>query len=78
VTAYCLWAFTVDRNGLAVHHVQLWIQLSVVPVVLAVLYVLLQLNAGRGGAPEDLVLSNRVVQALGVAWAVLVFIGVYA
>jgi decaprenyl-phosphate phosphoribosyltransferase len=78
VTAYCLWAFTVDRNGFGVHHVQLWIQLSVVPVVLAVLYVLLQLNAGRGGTPEDLVLSNRVVQALGVAWAVLVFIGVYA
>jgi len=78
VTGYCLWAFTIDRNGLAVHHVQLWIQLSAVPVVLAVLYVLLQLDAGRGGAPEDLVLRDRVVQALGVVWVVLVFVGVYA
>ncbi|HLK44507.1 MAG TPA: decaprenyl-phosphate phosphoribosyltransferase [Acidimicrobiales bacterium] len=78
VTGYCLWGFAVDRNGLGVHHDQLWIQLSVVPVVLAVLYVLLQLGAGRGGAPEDLVLRDRTVQALGVAWAVLVAVGVYS
>jgi decaprenyl-phosphate phosphoribosyltransferase len=78
VTGYCLWAFAVDRNGLGVHHVQVWIQLSVVPVVLAVLYVLLQLDAGRGGTPEDLVLSDRVVQVLGVCWAILVVIGIYA
>jgi decaprenyl-phosphate phosphoribosyltransferase len=77
VTGYCLWAFAVDRNGLGIHHDQLWIQLSVIPVVLAVLYVLLQLDAGRGGAPEDLVLRDRVVQALGATWAVLVLVGVY-
>jgi decaprenyl-phosphate phosphoribosyltransferase len=77
VTGYCLWAFAVDRNGLGVHHDQLWIQLSVIPVVLAVLYVLLQLDAGRGGAPEDLVLKDRTVQALGVIWAILVAVGVY-
>ena len=60
------------------HHDQIWIQLSVIPVVLAVLYVLLQLDAGRGGAPEDLVLRDRAVQALGVAWAILVAIGIYS
>ena len=60
------------------HHVEIWIQLSVIPVVLAVLYVLLQLDAGRGGAPEDLVLEDRVVQALGVIWAILVVIGIYS
>jgi decaprenyl-phosphate phosphoribosyltransferase len=78
VTGYCLWAFAVDRNGLGVHHDEVWIQLSVVPVVLAVLYVLLQLDAGRGGAPEDLVLADRVVQTLGVLWAILVAIGIYS
>ena len=67
----------MDRNGLGVHHDPLWIQLSVVPVVLAVLYVLLQLDAGRGGAPEDLVLKDRTVQALGLLWAFLVAVGVY-
>jgi decaprenyl-phosphate phosphoribosyltransferase len=78
VTGYCLWAFEIDRNGLGVHHAQFWIQLSAVPVVLAVLHVLLQLEKGRGGAPEDLVLKDRTVQVLGVLWAVLVVIGVYA
>lgn len=78
VTGYCLWAFAIDRSGLGVHHVEIWIQLSVIPVVLAVLYVLLQLDAGRGGAPEDLVLEDRVVQALGVIWAILVVIGIYS
>ncbi|HEV3328085.1 MAG TPA: decaprenyl-phosphate phosphoribosyltransferase [Acidimicrobiales bacterium] len=78
VTGYCLWAFAVDASGLGVHHNEVWIQLSVIPVVLAVLYVLLQLDAGRGGAPEDLVLRDRVVQVLGVAWAVLVVIGIYS
>jgi decaprenyl-phosphate phosphoribosyltransferase len=77
VTGYCLWAFAADRNGLGVHHEQLWIQLSVVPVVLAVLHVLLRLEAGRGGAPEDLVLRDRTVQGLGLAWAVLVVAGIY-
>ena len=77
VTGYCLWAFSVDRNGLGVHHDPLWIQLSVIPVVLAILYVLLQLDDGRGGAPEDLVLKDRTVQVLGVLWALLVAIGVY-
>jgi decaprenyl-phosphate phosphoribosyltransferase len=78
VTGYCLWAFTVGASGLGVHHNEVWIQLSVIPVVLAVLYVLLQLDAGRGGAPEDLVLRDRVVQVLGVAWAVLVAVGIYS
>ncbi len=78
VTGYCLWAFAVDASGLGVHHNEIWIQLSVIPVVLAVLYVLLQLDAGRGGAPEDLVLRDRVVQVLGVAWAILVVIGIYS
>jgi decaprenyl-phosphate phosphoribosyltransferase len=77
ITGYCLWAFVADTTGLSVHHDQIWIQLSVVPVVLAVLYVLLQLDAGRGGAPEDLVLRDHVVQALGVCWAVLVALGIY-
>jgi decaprenyl-phosphate phosphoribosyltransferase len=77
VTGYCLWAFAVDRNGLGLHHDQVWIQLSVAPVVLAVLYVLLQLDSGRGGAPEDLVLKDRTVQLLAVLWAALVAVGVY-
>ncbi len=77
VTAYCLWALDADDNLNLVRHSQIWIELSVIPVVLGVLYVLLQLSAGRGGAPEDLVLKDRTVQSLGVALAICVAIGVY-
>jgi len=77
VTAYCLWAF--ERAGLADHagHHLIWIQLSVVPVIIGVLYVLRLLDAGRGGAPEDLVLGDRTLQVLGLAWAVLFAVGIY-
>jgi decaprenyl-phosphate phosphoribosyltransferase len=77
VTGYCLWALDADQLALSPRHSQIWIQLSVIPVVLGVLYVLLQLSAGRGGAPEDLVLKDRTVQALGLALLVCVAIGVY-
>jgi decaprenyl-phosphate phosphoribosyltransferase len=77
VTAYCLWAF--DRAGLqskAGHHF-VWIQLTVVPMVLGILYILRLLDAGQGGAPEDLALHDRFLQGLGVAWLVLFSIGLY-
>lgn len=77
VTAYCLWAF--DRGGLADHsgHHFVWIELTVAPVVIGVLYVLWLLDAGKGGAPEELALRDHLLQALGVAWAVLLAIGLY-
>jgi decaprenyl-phosphate phosphoribosyltransferase len=77
VTAYCLWAF--DRsahNGLG-HH-PLWFELSIVPVVLAVLSLELRFDQGRGGAPEELALHDRMLQGLGVLWVLLFALGVYA
>ena len=79
VTAYCLWAF--ERGGLADqshHHLSTWIELTVIPVVLGVLYVLRLLDAGRGGAPEELALHDRMLQALGLVWVVLMAVGLYA
>ena len=35
-------------------------------------------SQGRGGAPEDIILSDRVIQVLGLLWAVTFAIGVYA
>jgi decaprenyl-phosphate phosphoribosyltransferase len=76
-TAYCLWAF--DRGGLAdrAGHNTVWIELTVVPMILGVLYVLRLLDAGKGGAPEELALSDRFLQVLAVVWAVLLAIGLY-
>lgn len=77
MTAYCLWAF--DRGGLAdrAGHRFVWIELTVVPVLLGVLYVLRLLDAGKGGAPEELALHDRFLQIMGLVWAVLLVIGLY-
>jgi decaprenyl-phosphate phosphoribosyltransferase len=77
VTAYCLWAF--ERAGLLSHagHHFVWIQLTVIPMILGVLYVLWLLDAGRGGSPEDLLLHDRFLQVLGVLWLALFSIGLY-
>jgi decaprenyl-phosphate phosphoribosyltransferase len=76
-TTYCLWAF--DRAGLQARagHRFVWIQLTVVPMILGVLYVLRLLDAGRGGAPEDVALHDRFLQAFGLVWIVLFSIGLY-
>jgi decaprenyl-phosphate phosphoribosyltransferase len=78
VTTYCLWAFDTSRSGLSnVRHDATAIQLTVVPVVLALLYILRTLQSGGGGAPEELVLSDRTIQVLGASWAILLLIGIY-
>lgn len=78
VTTYCMWAFG-DRGGLAHRGDHLvWIELSVAPVVVGTLYVLRLLGDGRGGAPTHLVLHDRTMQVLGLSWALLVGLAVYA
>ncbi|MDP9334875.1 MAG: decaprenyl-phosphate phosphoribosyltransferase [Actinomycetota bacterium] len=65
VLAYCLWAFEKSsRVGNPV-----WFELSIVPFVLGILRYALLLEQGRGGAPEELVLADRVLLAMGAAWA---------
>ena len=78
VTAYCLWAFDSSITGLSsVHHEAAAIRLTVIPVVLAILHILRLLENGEGGAPEDLVLNDRIFQLLGLAWAICFSIGIY-
>ncbi|HWS45201.1 MAG TPA: decaprenyl-phosphate phosphoribosyltransferase [Acidimicrobiia bacterium] len=67
ILAYCLWAF--ERSS-AVGYAS-WFELSIVPFVLGILRYALLLEQGRGGAPEDLVLGDRVLLATGAVWAVL-------
>jgi len=47
------------------------------PPLLAFLRYALLVERGQGGAPEDVVLLDRPLQALGVLWVVLVAIGLY-
>lgn len=79
ITGYCLWAFDTSSSGLSstLHNI-VPIRLSVIPIVLATLHVLRLLIGGGGGAPEELALEDRTVQALAVVWIVLIMIGIYA
>ena len=46
--------------------------------MLAILRYALLLDAGRGGAPEEIVLGDRPLQVLGLVWVGLFAAGVYA
>jgi decaprenyl-phosphate phosphoribosyltransferase len=79
VTGYCLWAFDTSSTGLSsVHHDLVPIRLSVVPVVLAVLFIIRSSESTNAEAPEDLLLHNRIVQVLFLLWALLLALGTYA
>jgi decaprenyl-phosphate phosphoribosyltransferase len=72
VMTYCLWAIEVaegwPRPVLA--------QASIVPFVLGVLRYAIDVERGRAGAPEEVVLSDRVLQVLGLAWLAMFVAGV--
>jgi decaprenyl-phosphate phosphoribosyltransferase len=74
IAAYCLWAF--ENAEAATTH--FWFEVSIVPFVLGILRYALLLESGAGGAPEELVLGDRTLQVLGLLWAVLFAVGVYA
>jgi len=78
VASYCLWAF--DRTGLLSHagHNVVWVELTVVPFVLAVLHIFRLLDAGKGGEPEQLALHDHVLQGYALTWVALMAVGLYA
>jgi decaprenyl-phosphate phosphoribosyltransferase len=72
VTSYCLWAFeNASTTG-----DDTWFRLSIVPFVLAVLRYAFLIEQGKGGAPEEIVLSDRVLQILGFLWVLAFAIGI--
>jgi hypothetical protein len=48
-----------------------------VPVVLAMLFIMRGAESGSGESPEDLLLKNRMVQFLAVLWAGLIYWATY-
>ncbi len=67
ITAYSLWAFEVGQGAATP-----WAAFSIAPFVLGLLRYAVDIDRGVAGAPEDIVLGDRVLQVLGVAWLVLV------
>jgi decaprenyl-phosphate phosphoribosyltransferase len=75
LVAYCLWAFErADVTGIAVP----WYQMSIVPFTTAILRYAQLLDTGEGGAPEELVLGDRMLLVAGAVWAVVFGCGVLA
>jgi decaprenyl-phosphate phosphoribosyltransferase len=68
--AYTSWAFTRPSH-LA------WYGLSIVPLVLWLARYTMLIGRGAGQAPEELILRDRMLLALGVGWSVLFLGGVY-
>lgn len=75
LVAYCLWAFEVADEATATIP---WFQLSIVPFIIAILRYALVLDQGRGAAPEEIVLGDRPLQAVGLVWLVVYGLGVHA
>ena len=74
LVAYCTWAFaTKEISGSS------WpsYELSIIPMLAALMRYLLALEQGRGAAPEEVFASDRTLQILGVIWVIIFGLGVY-
>jgi decaprenyl-phosphate phosphoribosyltransferase len=77
IIGYCLWAFSL-QTALTHHRDPIWYQLSIVPMMIALLRYTFLVEKGKGARPEELVFSDRPLQVLGAVWLLLFAIGVYA
>lgn len=71
ITAYCLWAFEVGITPSTLP----WAAWSVLPFVLAILRYGVVIDRGGAEAPEDAVLSDRILMAIGLIWLILFGLG---
>jgi decaprenyl-phosphate phosphoribosyltransferase len=78
ITAYCLWAFQrADSDAFGSGRHPIWFELSIVPVVIAMLLVELRFESGHGAAPEEMALKDHRLQLAGALWLALLGIGIY-
>ena len=71
--AYCVWAFQLpDADGVP------WRLLTVIPFTLCILRYGSLVRAGAGEAPEDMLMSDRVLLIGGACWLLLFALGVHA
>ncbi|WOQ17974.1 decaprenyl-phosphate phosphoribosyltransferase [Raineyella sp. W15-4] len=74
VMSYSLWAFEQRLGG---YSKMLWAGISIFPFSMAMLEYAFRIDRGEGGAPEDVVLHDRVLLALGLAWLVTICLAVF-
>ena len=74
IMSYSLWTFKHRENELWGVP---WTTISIVPFTLALLRYAMDIDAGNAGEPEDVVLNDRVLQALAVLWLIPLGIGIF-
>jgi decaprenyl-phosphate phosphoribosyltransferase len=73
-TAYSLWAFEMAETQDGVP----WATFSIAPFVLAILRYARDVDKGAAGAPEEIVMRDRVLLVLGTLWVLTVGVGVFS
>jgi decaprenyl-phosphate phosphoribosyltransferase len=73
ILAYCLWAFERAASTGDVT----FFRLSIVPFVLVILRYAFVIDQGKGGAPEDVIMSDRTIQLVGLVWLLCFAVGVH-
>lgn len=64
IASYALWAFEVAQTPSTLP----WAEISIVPFVLAIFRYAVDIDAGRAGAPDEVVRQDRVLLGLGGVW----------
>lgn len=75
VVFYALWGFDMSQQHPG--HASVWYQLSMVPFTVAILRYAADVDRGEGGAPDEIALKDRTLQALALAWVVVIAVAVY-
>ena len=73
ILTYSLWAVDLGVMDRGVH----WHEISIVPWAFVFLRYAMFVDAGQAGEPEDVVLGDRVIMAIGLAWLILFSLGVF-
>ncbi|MFL6026051.1 MAG: decaprenyl-phosphate phosphoribosyltransferase [Friedmanniella sp.] len=72
--SYSLWAF--EYRGAGPFGLP-WTAISIAPFTLGLLQYALEVDTGNAGEPEDVVLHDRVLQAIGLVWLVAISLAVF-
>ena len=73
ILTYSLWAFDLGQGDRGIR----WHEISIVPWAFIFLRYAMFVDAGQAGEPEEVVLGDKVIMAIGLAWLVLFSLGVF-
>ncbi|MEO5901928.1 MAG: decaprenyl-phosphate phosphoribosyltransferase, partial [Ilumatobacteraceae bacterium] len=74
LVTYCIWAFDITNETGSRYP---FYELSIVPMLCALLRYTLVIEQGHGAAPEEIFAVDRTLQVLGLLWVIVFGLGVY-